>query len=69
MVVQFNPTSQVHILCVWTYAYKAARRSLWEQAARDRERFQLRIERMKKLITPVLIKKYNLYVDNKIEEL
>lgn len=68
MGVRFDPSpTHVHLLYVWTYAYKAARRGSWEEAARDRERFQHRIERINQLIKPVLMKKLNQYAENKMK--
>lgn len=60
MVVQFDLTPTVHYMYTWSYAYKTARQGEWEQMARDRERFKLRIERSRYIIEPVLIKKINL---------
>lgn len=62
--VCFNDHLQLHIMCVWSYAYKKARHGEWEQVARDRERFRFRIERVGKVINPVL-EKHFLNVQNK----
>ena len=42
---------------VWQYASQAARRGEWEQAARDRERFRMRIERLGVILNPMLLRK------------
>lgn len=62
--VQFEERPIVHVLHVWNYASRAARRGEWEQIARDNVRFKLRIERLKDVIEPVLVKKYNDIVRN-----
>ena len=50
-----NPPT-VHVLHVWHYAYKEARRGPWEQIARDRLRFHRRIEKTAEVIEPILKK-------------
>lgn len=55
--VRFQEKSVVHSMCVWMYAYKKARRGEWEQIARDRERFRMRIARTSSIITIALLKK------------
>lgn len=52
--VTFNPSPKIHHLHTWTFAYRAARKSNWEQAARDRHRFERRIERNEVVISPIL---------------
>lgn len=64
--VRFQEKLTVHLMCTWTYAYKNARQGEWEQAARDRERFKFIIERIGKIILPVLMKKLEMCIrDNK----
>lgn len=52
--VRFAENPSVRVMIVWEYASRSARRGEWEQAARDRARFQMRIERSKKILDPVL---------------
>jgi hypothetical protein len=52
--IRFNDKIVVHRLIVWDYAARAARRGEWEQHARDRARFKCRIERLERIIAPVL---------------
>lgn len=69
MWVRFAETSpRIHTMCVWNFAYRAARQSPWEEAARDRERFKQRIRATSKIINPVLIEKYNNYVMNNVNK-
>lgn len=56
--VTFGGT-EVHVMYVWQYAHREARRGKWEQEARDRERFQMRIQRLSEIINPVLMRKYH----------
>ncbi|XP_066967569.1 uncharacterized protein [Macrobrachium rosenbergii] len=51
--VQFGETV-VHPMIAWTFAYKNARRGPWEQCARDRVRFNSRIEALEPVISSVL---------------
>lgn len=55
--VHFNETIRVHNLYVWEYAYKQARIGIWEQAARDNFRFQMRIQRTLDILQPIFNKK------------
>lgn len=54
--VKFNPVVKVYELRVWSFAYNQARKSSWEQCARDNERFHLRIEEVGRQIAWVLTK-------------
>ena len=55
--VTFNEeNNQIHILYVWLYAYKMARKGNWEQIAVDSERFRRRI---KNNYEPILTKILN----------
>ncbi|XP_068232835.1 uncharacterized protein [Palaemon carinicauda] len=51
--VQFGKTS-LHPMVAWQFAYKNARRGLWEQYARDRVRFNNRIEALEPILSSVL---------------
>ncbi|XP_055858560.1 uncharacterized protein LOC129920991 [Episyrphus balteatus] len=52
--VTFDPHPVVHVMHAWNYAYRAARKGHWEDFARDRTRFQQRIERTSVYLNPVL---------------
>lgn len=41
-------------MCTWNYEYLASRKGEWEQIARDRARFQRRIEDVGRKISDVL---------------
>ena len=55
----------IWMMCVWNYAYRATRCGTCEQMVRDRERFKLRIARTATIINPVLLYKFNKYLENK----
>ena len=65
-VVHFDEKPVIHVMHVWPYASRAARHGEWEQIARDRERFRMRIQRLSEIIEPVLVHKYNTYLSNSI---
>ncbi|KAG7473750.1 hypothetical protein MATL_G00099140 [Megalops atlanticus] len=48
--VRFSPIVQVHIMHTWSFAMQAARKGPWEELARDRVRFQRRIEETEQAI-------------------
>lgn len=48
---------EVHYIIAWQYAYRSARKGPWEQFARDRDRFKNRIESVKIVLEPCLVKK------------
>ncbi|XP_004069443.1 protein phosphatase 1 regulatory subunit 15A-like [Oryzias latipes] len=41
--VRFSPQVQVHVMRTWPFARQASRKGLWEEMARDRDRFRRRI--------------------------
>lgn len=44
---------------VWDYASRVARKGgMWEECARDRARFQRRIEKTGQILEPMLTKKF-----------
>lgn len=51
--VRFNLNPEVHIIRVWDFAYRQARKGEWETVARDRERFKKRIEEAESILEPV----------------
>lgn len=58
--VSFKPESelvQVHVMVTWQFAYRSCRRGPWEQFARDRDRFRMRIENTAKILNPCLKKR------------
>lgn len=65
MKKKFKDRPIIHVLHAWDFASRVARRRTWEQIARDNERFKMRIERLKNVIEPVLVKKHNEVVNNK----
>jgi len=53
--VSSDPTVVVYVEeTKWVDDYKQARKVDWEQYARDRERFKLRIVVMESILTPIL---------------
>ena len=60
--VYFDEKPVIHVMHVWSYASPAARHGEWEQIVRDRERFRMRIQRLSKIIDPVLVHKHNMYL-------
>ncbi|CAB1441476.1 unnamed protein product [Pleuronectes platessa] len=42
--VRFSPLVQVHVVRTWLFARQASRKGPWEEMARDRDRFQRRIQ-------------------------
>ena len=55
--VTFNEEIQVFHLCVWKFAYREARKSLWINESIDRMRFECRIKQMEDLLNPILKEK------------
>lgn len=53
-------------MCTWNYAYWAARKGDWEQFARDRARFQKRLQDVGKIVSKVLDEghRQNIYYRN-----
>lgn len=52
--VRFNLNPEVHLMCTWNFAYRAARKGHWEAYARDRDRFKRRVEGLEHILNPVL---------------
>ncbi|XP_064169753.1 protein phosphatase 1 regulatory subunit 15B [Anguilla rostrata] len=48
--VRFSPLVRVHVMWAWSYAMQAVRRGPWEEMARDRARFQRRIQETEQAI-------------------
>lgn len=51
-------------MITWGYAYKAARKGPWEEAARDRNRFKIRVSRYEDLLKEVLNDKHRSKIYN-----
>ena len=56
--VTFNPRPTVYKQYVWQFAYQQARKSEWEQYARDRDRFIRRIIEYESILNPILNKSH-----------
>ena len=52
--VTFDFKPKIYIQYVWPFAYQQARKSEWEQCARDRDRFTRRIFESEHIINLVL---------------
>ncbi|EDV36278.1 uncharacterized protein Dana_GF12046 [Drosophila ananassae] len=52
--VRFNLKPEVHVMHVWDFAYRTARKSEWQLIARDRDRFEKRINRVAPILNPIL---------------
>lgn len=52
--VKFSQKITIQYMYCWTFAYRAARKRYWEEKALDRARFERRIEKIAKIIEPVL---------------
>jgi len=52
--VTFESRPTIYVQYVWRFAYQQARKSEWEQCARDRDRFRRRIIESGHIINPVL---------------
>lgn len=52
--VKFNLKPTMHLMYVWAFAYSQARKGDWEMVARDRIRFQRRIEKIRLKLDPIL---------------
>lgn len=53
-IVSFDLKPTITELYVWQYAYREARKGKWEQAARDRHRFQRKNFDLETVISPFL---------------
>jgi hypothetical protein len=48
----------VYVIRAWDYAYRAARKGIWEQIARDHERFRLRCTAVEVKLAPIFKKEH-----------
>lgn len=60
--IRFNEQPTIHKMIVWSFAYRAARKSVWEIAARDRVRFRNRISNMEIILKPILNAEHRLKI-------
>lgn len=56
--VRFAIAPCVHVIRAWSFAYRQARKSYWEQVGRDRVRFAERCRRIEETLAPVLSAKH-----------
>jgi hypothetical protein len=57
--VKFDLNIKIHVLRVWNFAYSESRKGdTWQQFARDRERFKMRIMRQEKDLNVVLAQEH-----------
>lgn len=52
--VRFCDVVQVHVMRSWDFARRSSRRGLWEELARDRDRFKRRIQDSERTVGPCL---------------
>lgn len=52
--VKFDDKLKFHIMVQWSFAYRTARKGTWEQLARDRDRFQRKINYIGSILEPIL---------------
>lgn len=54
-IVKFDLKHTIHTMHTWQFAYKSARKDIWQQLARDHARFKNRIDEIDKIISPILL--------------
>lgn len=54
--VKFNPRTKIHVMHVWEFAYRQARKDIWQEKGRDRVRFAKKIRDIGEILTPILNK-------------
>lgn len=62
--VRFINEPHIKTMHVWQFAYIQARKDKWQQAGRDRSRFEKRIDEFERIISPILKKKYEKIIKN-----
>lgn len=55
--VKFADKPDIRIMYTWQFAYEQARKDKWQEVTRDHDRFERKIKRLSKIITPILEKK------------
>ncbi|XP_064600375.1 uncharacterized protein LOC135466674 [Liolophura sinensis] len=56
----------VHPMIAWSHAYQSARKGPWEQYARDRQRFQRRVQEAESYLSPILDSKHRQMIYERI---
>jgi len=59
-VVRFDENVGIHVMVVWNFAYRNARKRYWENFAIDRLYFARRVHKLEKILGPILIKSHKL---------
>lgn len=54
----------VQLMYAWPFAYRVSRKGFWEQCARDRERFHMRINRINNILKPILSEEHRCKIWN-----
>lgn len=61
--VRFDDSrNKIHTLRTWSYAYRQARKGLWEREAIDRIRFQHRIDNVHIVLRDILVAEHRLQI-------
>lgn len=63
--VKFNLRPVVHEIRAWKFAYAQARKGHWHQIGWDRERFEMRINNLSQIVSPILVAdhRHKIYVE------
>lgn len=65
-MVKFLDKPIIRLMHTWQFAHKQARKDLWQRVARDRTRFERKINILDRIISPVLEKKmWEIYLRSK----
>ncbi|KAK4314051.1 hypothetical protein Pmani_014641 [Petrolisthes manimaculis] len=65
-LVQFGHV-KIHRLIHWQFAYQEARKSLWGQCARDRNRFHRRIQQIEPILSKILNPDHRIRIQYKLK--
>lgn len=65
--VKFADKPDIRPMRVWQFAHRQARMDVWQQAGRDRIRFEKRINELGEIISPNLIEKIEKFTKNSRE--
>ncbi|KAK4325790.1 hypothetical protein Pmani_003732 [Petrolisthes manimaculis] len=65
-LVQFGDV-KIHRLIHWQFAYQEARKSLWGQCARDRNRFHRRIQQIEPILSKILNPDHRIRIQYKLK--
>lgn len=58
--VTFDTNVRVLNMCVWSFAYRAARIGKWREEYLDRKRFEKRIQDIEKILSPILTREHRM---------